>query len=39
MLLFIIQVDSQQKIDEYDEQTQATIRKLMFDQKQKVCHQ
>lgn len=28
-------VDSQQKMDEYDEQTQATIRKLMFDQKQK----
>lgn len=28
-------VDSQQKMDEYDEETQATIRKLMFDQKQK----
>ena len=29
-------VDSTQRIDEYDEQTQATIRKIMFDQKQKV---
>lgn len=29
-------VDSSQKIDEYDEQTQATIRKIMFDQKQKM---
>ena len=29
-------VDSTQRIDEYDEHTQATIRKIMFDQKQKV---
>jgi len=28
-------VDSSQKIDEYDESTQAAIRKIMFDQKQK----
>lgn len=28
-------VDSTQKIDEYDEETQATIRKLMFEQRQK----
>jgi hypothetical protein len=28
-------VDSTQKIDEYDESTQATIRKLMFEQKQR----
>ena len=30
-------VDSTQRIDEYDEHTQATIRKIMFDQKQQVC--
>ena len=30
-------VDSSQRIDEYDEHTQATIRKIMFDQKQQVC--
>ena len=29
-------VDSKQSIDEYDEATQATIRKLMFEQKEKV---
>ncbi|KAJ1423733.1 HSP20-like chaperone [Ochromonadaceae sp. CCMP2298] len=29
-------VDSSQNISEYDETTQATIRKIMFDQKQKV---
>jgi hypothetical protein len=29
-------VDSSQKIDEYDDSTQAAIRKIMFDQKQKA---
>lgn len=29
-------VDSTQKIDEYDEETQGAIRKIMFDQKQKA---
>ena len=29
-------VDSTQRIDEYDEHTQATIRKIIFDQKQQV---
>ena len=30
------QVDSTTRIGEYDEETQATIRKLMFDQRQKA---
>jgi hypothetical protein len=30
------QVDSSQNITDYDEGTQASIRKIMFDQKQKV---
>jgi hypothetical protein len=30
------QVDSTQKVSEYDDETQAAIRKIMFDQKQKV---
>ena len=30
------QVDSTQNIGEYDDNTQAAIRKIMFDQKQKV---
>jgi hypothetical protein len=30
------QVDSTQNISEYDETTQAAIRKIMFEQKQKV---
>jgi hypothetical protein len=30
------QVDSSQRIDEYDESTQAALRKVMFDQKQKA---
>jgi hypothetical protein len=32
-----VQVDSTQNISEYDETTQAAIRKIMFEQKQKVC--
>mmetsp|Transcript_17717 Transcript_17717/g.39784 ORF Transcript_17717/g.39784 Transcript_17717/m.39784 type:complete len:88 (+) Transcript_17717:1-264(+) len=32
-------VDSSQNISEYDETTQATIRKIMFDQKQKLLGQ
>ena len=28
-------MDSSQKIDEYDQSTQAALRKIMFDQKQK----
>ena len=30
------QVDSTQRIDEYDETTQAALRKIMFEQKQKA---
>ena len=30
------QVDSSQRIDEYDDSTQAALRKVMFDQKQKA---
>jgi hypothetical protein len=36
-LLGWVQVDSTQNISEYDETTQAAIRKIMFEQKQKVC--
>ena len=31
----ISKVDSSQRIDEYDQSTQAALRKIMFDQKQK----
>jgi hypothetical protein len=34
--LYPAQVDSTQNISEYDETTQAAIRKIMFEQKQKV---
>ena len=36
---FFYQVDSTQNIGEYDDNTQAAIRKIMFDQKQKVMPQ
>uniref|UniRef100_A0A7S3NQ58 CS domain-containing protein n=1 Tax=Aureoumbra lagunensis TaxID=44058 RepID=A0A7S3NQ58_9STRA len=35
-LIDTTKVDSSKKIDEYDEYTQATIRKIMFDQRQKA---
>jgi hypothetical protein len=38
-IIYCVQVDSTQNISEYDEETQATIRRLMYDQRQKVRHQ
>ena len=35
-MFITVQVDSSQRIDDYDEGTKAALRKVMFDQRQKA---